>query len=310
MTPTLPLVSIVTPSLNQSKFLEETLRSVLEQDYPRIEYIVMDGGSSDETGKILERYADRLAYWESQLDHGQAHAINKGLRQASGELLGWLNADDLLLPGAVTRSVQAFENHPEVDVVYSRLERINSDGFLIPTPRLPKDRIVFSLEHVVGECVVNQPGSLWRREAMERSGLLDETLEYALDYEYWIRLALNGSKFLRLEEPAARFRVSAGSKTVAHSAAMAVEQEAVLSGVLEQRDLSQRMGLAEDVVHSKARRTLARIRLHAAYGYSKNGEWGKTLRSLGAAVRSDPTAVFDRRWLDLMIARLKRPRFS
>ena len=147
---------------------------MLDQDYPRLEYLVIDGGSSDDSPRIIERYASRLAYWESQPDRGQAHAINKGLQRARGDILGWLNSDDVLLPGVVSRAVQIFTQYPEVDVVYGRLERIDASGRLLPTPRLPKDRVDFDLSQVLGECVVNQPGSFWRREVMERAGLLDE----------------------------------------------------------------------------------------------------------------------------------------
>lgn len=303
----LPLVSIVTPALNQGEYLEATMRSVLEQDYPRIEYIVIDGGSTDATPGLLERYASRLAYWTSEPDRGQAQAINKGLRRSSGDLLGWLNADDLLLPGAITRSVQIFQEHPEIDVIYGRLERVNASGVVIPTPELPKDRVVFGSKLVIGECVVNQPGALWRRAVMERSGLLNEDLEYALDYEYWIRLVLDGARFHRLTAPVARFRLHSGSKTVSRTAWMAEEQERVLLDVLKREDLPWRLGLSESEIREQARRAFARIRLHAAYGYIRIGDRGRAVRRAAAALAGDPGVIFERRWYDLLFSRLKRP---
>jgi glycosyltransferase involved in cell wall biosynthesis len=113
-----PLVSIVTPSYNQGAFLEQTILSVLEQTYPTVEYCVMDGGSDDNSVDVIKKYAGQINYWESIQDRGQAHAINKGLRQAKGEFLGWLNSDDVLLPGTVERIVNTFNQHPEIDVVY------------------------------------------------------------------------------------------------------------------------------------------------------------------------------------------------
>lgn len=303
-----PLVSIVTPSYNQGRFLEDTIRSVLAQDYASIEYIVIDGASTDNSLDILQRYHERLAYWESQPDRGQAHAINKGLRRASGAILGWLNADDLLVPGAVSRAVDLLTRNPAVDVVYGRLERIDDQGRPVPTPLLPKDRLTFGKELAVGECIVNQPGSFWRRQAMETAGLLDENLQYALDYEYWIRLALNGAIFARLPDAVACFRLSPESKTVSHTAAMAVEQMAVLDRLLATPDLPARLGLSAGQIQRQADRARARIALHAAYGNWKLGRSRAAIGWLAFALRRDPLSPLDRRWRDLALAGLRRKR--
>jgi len=302
----LPLVSLITPCLNQGAFLEETIRSVLDQGYPRLEYLIIDGGSTDGSLDIIRRYADRLAYWTSETDRGQAHAINKGLQRAQGEILGWLNADDVLAPGAIFRAVQVFHQNPAVDVVYGHLERIDAEGNLLPTPELPKDRVLFNKSLVIGECVVNQPGSFWRRRAMERSGLLDEGLHYALDYEYWIRLALDGAQFFRLPETVAYFRLSHASKTVSRTAAMAVEQLGVLEKLLAIPDLPDRLGVSPRQVDEQARRAKARIALHAVYGYAKQSKWLKAARWLSYALNNDPFVVFDKLWWQLAAARLAR----
>ena len=302
----LPLVSIITPSYNQGQFLEQTIQSVLAQDYPRIEYILMDGGSTDGSLEVIRRYSDRVAYWESQPDRGQAHAINMGLGRASGELLGWLNSDDVLLPSTVSRVVAAFEHYPDTDVVYGRLERIDAHGNLVPTPMLPKDKVVFNKQLVIGECVVNQPGSLWRRWVMQRSGVLDERLDYALDYEYWIRLALDGAIFMRLPEVLARFRLSSSSKTVGQTALMAQEQLAVLENLLAMPDLADNIELPIDQVNRRAREARGLICLYVFYGYLKLSNLPEAKRWLFAAMRADPLALFKRRWLDLAIARLHR----
>ncbi len=304
--PDLPLVSIITPSYNQGQFLEATICSVLEQDYPRLEYIVIDGGSTDDSPQILAGYASRLAYWESQPDRGQAHAINKGLQRARGDFLGWLNSDDVLLPGVVSRAVQVFTQFPQVEVVYGRLERIDANGKLLPTPPLPKDSVDFDLSQVLGECVVNQPGSFWRRAAMERVGLLDDGLHYSLDYEYWIRLALAGSQFMHLPEVVARFRLSSGSKTVGQTAVMAQEQIRVLEALASRPDLPAQLDWTPEQVRRQLRRTRARFRLQAFYGSLKLRQWNSARRWLAAALSDDPLAPFERRWLDLAIASLQR----
>jgi glycosyltransferase involved in cell wall biosynthesis len=302
----LPLVSIITPSYNQGRFLEATIRSVLEQDYPHLEYIVIDGGSTDDSVAIIERYDDRLAYWESQPDRGQAHAVNKGLVRAQGEIFGWLNSDDLLAPAAVSRSVQIFLDQPEIDVVYGRLARIDEFGRPVPTPILPKDRLEFGSAYVIGECIVNQPGAFWRRRIMDQVGFLDENLIYSLDYQYWIRMALAGAKFRRLSAVVAFFRLSPGSKTVGQTAAQAEEQFETLEKVLADPDLGHKLGLSEAQFHRQIRRARARIALRAAYGHAKLRDANKTRHWLGVVLRNDPSALFERRYFDLGIASLQR----
>lgn len=301
-----PLVSIITPSFNQGAYLEQSMLSVLGQRYSPIEYIVIDGASTDDSPQIIRRYADRLAYWESVPDRGQAQAINKGLARARGEILGWLNADDILLADIVERVVAAFARDEHLDVVYGRLQRIDENGKLLPTPELPKDRVTFGRELVLGECVVNQPGSFWRRRAMEAAGMLDEDLQYTMDFDYWIRLALSGACFLRLAEPVAQFRLSRGSKTVSQTAAMAEEQLQVLERVMRIDDLSGKTGLTAQQLASRARKTRSRILLHACYGYFKTGRGRAALKRLAWALWEDPFCVFDARWGALLLARLKR----
>ena len=301
-----PLVSIITPSYNQGRFLEATIRSVLEQDYPHIEYIVMDGGSTDDSVAILQWYSDSLAYWESQPDRGQAHAVNKGLLRAKGEILGWLNSDDLLAPGAVSRSVQIFLGQPEIDVVYGRLARIDEAGHPVPTPILPKDKVDFGSAYVIGECIVNQPGAFWQRRIMDQVGVLDESLIYSLDYDYWIRMALAGAQFKRLSSIVALFRLSPWSKTVGQTAAQAEEQFGTLEKLLTDPDLGYKLGLTESQTQKQIRRARARIALRAVYGYVKLRDRKGALHWIGVVLKNDPLAIFERRYMDLGIASLRR----
>ncbi|MGB9873325.1 MAG: glycosyltransferase family 2 protein [Anaerolineae bacterium] len=180
-----PLVSIVTPSLNQGRFIANTIESVLSQDYPRIEYFVVDGGSTDETLEVLHRYRGRLR-WVSEPDGGQSAAVNKGWRQTSGEIVAWLNSDDTYLPGAVSQVVAFLQEHPEIDAVYGNCDYIDLEGrFLRPYPTRPYNylelvRTAFNY--------IPQPATFVRRQALEAIGYLDETLHYIMDLDCWLRL--------------------------------------------------------------------------------------------------------------------------
>jgi glycosyltransferase involved in cell wall biosynthesis len=305
----LPLVSVVTPSYKQGQFLEFTLRSVLEQDYPNIEYLVVDGGSTDESGNIIRRYADRLAYWVSEKDSGQSQAINKGLAHARGEILGWLNSDDVLLPGAISNVVAAFKENPDVDVVYGRLERIDARGQHVPTPDLPKDRAVFDKSYALDECVVNQAGCFWRWGMMEKVGLLNENLHYSMDYEYWTRILLAGGKFLRLNQTLAQFRLSSGSKTVGQTVKMAGEGLEVIDAFLEQPDIAERLGLVRSQLRKQANKGRSSVSLHAFYGCVKDKKWTEAARWFVRANRYDPLVLFNRKWMDLAVNGVMRRLF-
>jgi glycosyltransferase involved in cell wall biosynthesis len=183
--PPRPLVSIVTPSYNAAEFIEDTIRSVLAQDYPRIEYLVMDGGSTDGTVEILERYRGRLQF-VSEKDRGTADAVNRGFRKARGEILAWIGADDLYLPGAVSAAVAAFTENPDAGAVYGGGYWIDEHGRTLgryPTVA-PYDPAMFRRE-----CPICQPACFMRRKAVEAIGGLDESLQSAFDYDLWIRLS-------------------------------------------------------------------------------------------------------------------------
>ena len=211
MNPALPLVSIVTPSYNQARYLEETIRSVLEQNYPRVEYLVVDGGSDDGSVGVIERYADRLAWWTSEPDSGQAAALNKGFARAHGDILGWLSSDDTLLPGAVSRAVDALEGEPDAMLVYGEALFVDERGReLFPLRPRPFDvptMVRSSANHVV------QPGSLFRRRALELAGPLDEEAHYLFDFQFALRLWQAGGKVARVDDRLATYRVHADSKS-------------------------------------------------------------------------------------------------
>jgi glycosyltransferase involved in cell wall biosynthesis len=194
-----PRITIVTPSLNQAAFLERTIRSVVEQDYPELEYLVLDGGSTDGSVEILRRFDDRIAYWESLPDRGQSHAINKGLERATGELVGWINSDDYYLPGAFASAAAAFEGNPGAEWVCGACRYVHPDGTLdvVSRPSLPRGpRSAWAFE----PWYVPQASSFWRRAALDRVGRLREDFHYAMDVELELRLALSGVLPVVLEE--------------------------------------------------------------------------------------------------------------
>lgn len=178
-----PLVSIITPSFNQGKFLEQTITSVLDQDYPNIEYIVMDGGSTDNSVQILKKHANKLTFF-SQKDRGQSDAINKGLKLARGEIVAWINSDDFYLPGTIKSAVEILTQNDKI-FVYGKGHHVDENGiFLEEYPTEP-----FSLKRLAETCFICQPATFWRREVFDSVGYLDENLHFAMDYEYWIRIA-------------------------------------------------------------------------------------------------------------------------
>lgn len=180
-------VSIVTPSFRQARFLERTLTSVLGQGWPDLEYMVVDGGSDDGSVEIIRRYADRLAWWTSEADRGQSHAINKGLQRATGDIVGWLNSDDTLAPHALSRIAEVFERHPEVQLVYGNVCLIDADDRLLR--RLVAIPTCFGELQRFNRNLWSQPGTFWRRSLHTRLGWLDEGLHCTMDCDWWSRVA-------------------------------------------------------------------------------------------------------------------------
>ncbi|WP_337286883.1 glycosyltransferase family 2 protein [Candidatus Methylomirabilis sp.] len=210
----LPIVTLVTPSYNQAQFLEETILSVLNQDYPNLEYIIIDGGSADGSVDIIRKYESRLAYWVSEPDLGQSHAVNKGFLWAEGDILAWVNSDDLLCPGAVRAAADFLGSHPDVSVVYGGANIIDEGGQVM----LPMEQEDFDLARCLVRLVtpIPNPSAFFRRETSQKIGLLDEKLHYYMDFEYWIRVAMAGLQISRIPETLAQIRVHHDAKTVGH----------------------------------------------------------------------------------------------
>lgn len=180
-----PCVSIVTPSFNQGQYIEETLRSVLLQGYPNIEYIVIDGGSTDNTVDVIKKYEQFLSFWVSEPDSGQAHAINKGWKRARGDIFAWLNSDDVYLPGSVAKAVSYLGKNQHVGLVYGEGYHIAEDGRIIE--RYPTES--FDVKRLGDTCYICQPTTFIRRTVVEDTGSLNESLRFCLDYDFWIRIS-------------------------------------------------------------------------------------------------------------------------
>jgi glycosyltransferase involved in cell wall biosynthesis len=207
-----PKISIVTPSFNQSEFIERTLTSVLGQSYPNLEYYVQDGGSTDGSIKILDRYADRLSGWTSHADNGQSQAINLGFARTSGEIMAWLNSDDILLPGALTCVAEYFRLHPDVDVIYGYRVLIDENDQEIGRWILPShdDRVLSWEDYIPQETI------FWRRRIWEKAGgQIDESFRFAMDWDMLLRFRDAGARFARLPRFLGGFRVHPRQKTSA-----------------------------------------------------------------------------------------------
>ena len=249
-------MSIVTPSLNQGGFIRRTIESVLDQQYPELEYVVQDGGSADGTVEILEQHDGRLRY-ESGPDGGQASAINRGLSGTSGDILGYLNADDLLLPGALRYVARFFAQHPDVDVVYGHRVVIDEYDQEVGRWVLPPhdDAVLTYADYVPQETL------FWRRRAWEKVGArLDESFHFALDWDLLLRFRDAGMRFVRLPRFLGAFRVHPHQKTSAEMATKGREE----MDRLRRRCHGRSLGPAE--IHRRVRPYLIRhVLFHKLY---------------------------------------------
>jgi glycosyltransferase involved in cell wall biosynthesis len=285
-----PLVSIVTPSYNQGRYLEEAIRSVLEQDYEPLEYIVVDDGSTDSSLELLERYSDRLAFHRRPENSGQASAINFGLASAAGELMSFLNSDDTLLPGAVASMVEELTGDPSIDLVYG--DAFYTDAESRRTGYLPARD--FDVAEMVRTCDNHlvQPSTLWRREAWTRLGPLDEKGWYFFDFEFFLRFP--PERVRRIRRPLSTYRIHDRSKSSGwDGSALARDHERLADSFFAGPLLSAD---ARPVV-TEGRSTA--YLLGAEFAYEAT-DLARARRYAAKGLRLHPRHAASRRWLGLL----------
>ncbi|MDD5348747.1 MAG: glycosyltransferase family 2 protein [Chthoniobacteraceae bacterium] len=241
-------ISVVVPSYQQGRFIGQTLDSLLNQNYPDLEVLVFDGGSTDETVEVLQSYGDRIRA-VSRKDHGQTDAINQGMRQASGEILAYLNSDDVYLPGTLERVARYFEDNPDALILYGQAYYLNADGSVMK--RYASEP--WSYRRLLDVCYICQPAVFWRREVMDRFGVFDDRLDLAMDYDYWLRVGRH-VPFAYLEDAyLAGSRLHADTKTLSQCVKVNHEVLQVVMRYAPEPPVAWLLSLARAiVVHQKA----------------------------------------------------------
>jgi glycosyltransferase involved in cell wall biosynthesis len=215
---------IVTPSYNQAPYVEATLQSVLSQGAPGLEYIVLDGGSTDGSAEIIRRYGDRLTYWESAPDKGQSDAIHRGFQRGRGNIMAWLNSDDTYEPGALARVARAFAENPNAVCVYGDYYVLYPDGSKVLKPKVSFDFNIALYAYLM----IPQASAFWRREVYEEVGGLNLDLHYSMDWDLFLRIGRRyPDRFVHIPEPLSTFRVHADSKSVSKREAFRKENRFV-----------------------------------------------------------------------------------
>lgn len=214
----LPKISVITPSYNQGRFLEQTILSVINQNYPNLEFILMDGGSSDHSLELIKKYSDKLTYWESKKDNGQADAINKGLIKCTGDVICWLNSDDILMEGTLSNIAQKFNDIKEPAIISGNYRTIDINGKVIWWPKAESNTIYLSnySELDLLKCWRNtlpQPSTFWNRAAFEKLKLLNSGFHFAMDLEYWLRAISMNIKIYKTNVVYSSFRIHPESKS-------------------------------------------------------------------------------------------------
>ncbi len=231
-----PKVSILTPSYNQATFIEASIRSVLEQDYSNTELLILDGGSSDGSVDIIRAYSERIAYWVSQRGLGQAAALNEGIIHAQGSIVGWLNTDDIYLPGAITKVVEFFKGNPDCIMVYGDCRVIDKDGAVVSSIHAPE----FSMCRIMGRNPLMQTSAFFRRDLFDQVGTFDVKLRYAIDYDLWLRAGLMfENRIKHLPQMLACYRSHPGAQSARDGVPALLEEIAVREKFASRSDLPE-----------------------------------------------------------------------
>lgn len=208
--PAQPLVTVITPSWNSVEFIERTIRAIVNQTYKNIEFIVVDGGSTDGTVDVIKRYAGEISWWVSEKDEGMYHAINKGMARASGDIVAYLNSDDIYYPDTIAQVVASFSEHPEADLIYGDLDLIDAKDKVLYNQKYPD----FLAKHFANAnySMIGQPASFWKSNLLKKIGFFDENFKMAADFDFFVRAGAAG-KMLHVNKTLAAFRVHEKSLT-------------------------------------------------------------------------------------------------
>lgn len=241
----LPKISIITPSYNQGHFLEQTILSTLNQNYPNLEYIIIDGGSTDQSISILEKYTSQLSFWVSEKDYGQSHAINKGFNKATGDIIGWLNSDDILLPNTLDSIANLFIDHNPAWITGDCIE-INEHSeetgrYTTDLPNTLYDWLNL-LARGFSYSII-QPATFWTREALDNVGMLNEKWHFSFDHEFFLRLFKYYGSPLYINQPLAAFRIHSQSKTSTSAKIFIKENKAIAVHHISALSLNQQLKL-------------------------------------------------------------------
>jgi GT2 family glycosyltransferase len=262
------LVSIITPSYNQAKYLEQTINSVLSQDYPRVEYIVIDGASTDSSVEIIKKYQDKLAYWVSEKDQGQAEAINKGFAKATGGIVAWLNSDDIYLAGAVSSAVKIFEDNPDVVLVYGNMLAVDEHGRTFNMLKYKQ----LTLEGFLCFQIIGQPAVFMRHSALQKMNGLDLNFHFLLDHYLWIQIARHG-KVMHVDQTWAAARYHPEAKNRAKAKEFGREAFRILEAVAQDADLAPVLSKIKRRAYASAHRVDARYLLDGGQPAAALAAW-------------------------------------
>ncbi len=262
------LVSIITPSYNQSAYLEQTIQSVLNQDYPHIEYMVVDGASTDGSIEIIKKHESKLAWWVSEKDKGQADAINKGFARAAGDIVAWLNSDDYYLENVISSVVKIFEENPDVALVYGNMLAVDEYSNTFNTLNYKQ----LTLEELLCFQIIGQPAVFIRRSILQKTSGLDPTFHFLLDHLLWIQIAQNG-RILHVDQTWAAARYHVEAKNRAKAAEFGCEAFRILDHAVHDKNLEPILAKVNRRAHASAHRVDARYLLDGGKSAAALAAW-------------------------------------
>ena len=279
-----PKISIVTPSYNQAKFIEETIRSVLLQGYPNLEYIIIDGGSTDNSSEIIRKYEPWLSYWVSEPDSGQSEAINKGWRRSKGDILAWLNSDDTYEIDALQKVANFLSEKNDIGMVFGDCNLIDEKGrFIKKAPA--KD---FDLKALVcNEWFIPQQSTFIRHEVFKEVGKLNENLHLVMDWDLWVRIALKDVKIYYLPQTLANFRIYDAIKTFSQTELSAEEKIKVLDNIFSDFTLVRKIKKFKNIAYSC-------VHKFACSAYNKNEDEKKAFSHLIKSIKYRPSLLLEK----------------